>query len=149
VSATRISAATKTPTGVVVAALADPRFAKDKQFPNQWCPIVRGAGGDPVVGDPQAYPRADAQDRSGAGFYAKVTRLSSPVDAIFVEYHAAFYEPDGWFGAGNDNLMPNELRKMIPFKVKDFRIQLTTATDNAAKETAPAEKKSGDDAEKK
>ena len=129
--------------------MVDPRFAKDKQFPNRWCPIIKNAAGDPVIGEPQAYPRSDAQDRSGAGFYAKVTRLASPTDAIFVEYHSTFYEPEGWFGAGNDNRMSTELRKIIPFKVKDFRIQLATATDNAAKENATAEKKSGDDAAKK
>ena len=36
VSATRFCMATKTPDGVIVAAKIDPRFAKDKQFPNQW-----------------------------------------------------------------------------------------------------------------
>ena len=141
VSATRFSVATKTPTGVVVAASVDPRFAKDKQYPNQWKPIVRGAGGNPIVGGAQPY--------SGAAFYAKVTRLSEPANAIFVEYHSAFYEPQDWFGQGNDNLLPSELRKIIPYQVKQFRIKLATATANAAKENATAEKKSGDDTAKK
>jgi hypothetical protein len=141
VSATRFSVATKTPTGVVVAAAVDPRFAKDKQFPNQWSPIVRGAGGDPVVGAPQPY--------SGAGFYAKVTRLTAPTNAIFVEYHSAFYEPADWFGAVNVNKLPAELRKIIPYQVQQFRRKLTAATENAAKENATAEEKSGDDTAKK
>jgi hypothetical protein len=141
VSATRFGAASKTPTGVVVAAAVDPRFAKDKQYPNQWKPIVRNAAGNPVVGDAQPY--------SGAAFYAKVTRLSEPANAIFVEYHSAFYEPEGWFGADNANLLPSELRKIIPYQVKQFRIKLATATANAAKAHATAEKKSGDETAKK
>ena len=147
VSATRFGAATKTPTGVVVAAMIDPRFAKDKQFPNEWHPIVRGAGGDPVVGAPQAYPRADAQNRSGAGFYAKVTRLSSPANAIFVEYHSVFYEPQDWFGAGNFNKLPSELKLIIPHEVQQFRRKLSQATDKAAEEKATANK--GDASAKK
>jgi hypothetical protein len=141
VSATRFGVATKTPTGVVVAAAVDPRFANDKQFPNQWSPITRNAAGDPVVGPAQPY--------SGAGFYAKVTRLTEPTNAIFVEYHSAFYEPEGWFGVDNVNLLPAELRKIIPYQVKQFRIKLGSATENAAKENATAEKKSGDDTAKK
>ena len=141
VSATRFSVATKTPTGVVVAAAVDPRFAKDKQFPNEWSPIVRDAAGNPVVGAPQPY--------SGAAFYAKVTRLTVPTNAIFVEYHSAFYEPVDWFGAGNDNRLPGELKKIIPYQVKQFRIKLAKATEDAAKENTTAEKKSGDDAAKK
>jgi hypothetical protein len=141
VNATRFGVATKTPTGVVVAATVDPRFASDKQFPNQWSSIVRNAAGNPVVGPPQPY--------SGAGFYAKVTRLTEPTNAIFVEYHSAFYEPEGWFGADNANLLPAELRKIIPYQVKQFRMKLRAATENAAKENATAEKKSGDDTAKK
>jgi hypothetical protein len=141
VSATRFGVATKTPAGVVVAAAVDPRFASDKQFPNQWSPITRNAAGDPVVGPPQPY--------SGAGFYAKVTRLAEPTNAVFVEYHSAFYEPEGWFGADNVNLLPSELRKIIPYQVKQFRIKLATATENAAKENATAETKSGDETAKK
>ena len=39
ISATRFGVATKTPTGVVVAAKVDPRFVNDKQFPNLWRPL--------------------------------------------------------------------------------------------------------------
>ena len=73
---------------------------------------------------------------SGAGFYAKVTRLTAPANAIFVEYHSAFYEPEGWFGADNANLLPSELRKIIPYQVKQFRIKLAAATRKAAEEQA-------------
>ena len=46
-SATRFGVATKTPAGVIVAAKVDPRFAKDKEYPNQWREIGRNALGNP------------------------------------------------------------------------------------------------------
>jgi hypothetical protein len=137
IDATRFGVATKTPTGVVVAAAVDPRFAKDKQFPILWRPIERDAGGNPVLGPPQPY--------SGAGFYAKVTRLVEPTNAIFVEYHSAFYEPGDWFGAANVNKLPSELKKIIPYQVTQFRKKLAAATEEAAKQGATtAEKKSSE-----
>jgi hypothetical protein len=128
-SVTRFGVATKTPAGVIVAAKVDPRLAKDKEYPNQSRDIAKNALGNPVLGKPQPY--------SGAGFYAKVTRLIKPKDAIFVEFHEVFYEPRAWFGE-DDNLMPSELRKIIPFEVKQFRIKLLLATKEQA-EKKPAE----------
>ncbi len=136
VSATRFGMATKTPTGVIVAAKVDPRFADDKEYPNRWRPIIRNAAGNPILGRPQPYPRANAKNVSGAGFYAKVTRLVAPADAIFVEYHSAFYEPVDWFGADNVNLLPAELRKIVPYQVKQFRIKLAAETQKAAEDKA-------------
>jgi hypothetical protein len=138
-SETRFGVATKTPTGVIVAAKVDPRFAKDKEYPNQWREIGRNAQGNPVLGPVQQPPY------SGAAFYAKVTRLLKPENAIFVEFHQVFYEPRAWFGE-DDNLMPAELRKMIPFEVKTFRGKLAKATleeaEKKEKEGAkPAEEK--------
>ncbi len=135
-SATRFGVATKIPTGVIVAAKVDPRFAIDKQhpereFPNQWREIIKGALAVAQLGPPHPY--------SGAAFYAKVTRLIKPENAIFVEFHQVFYEPGAWFGA-NVNLMPSELRKIIPFKVKEFRIKLLVATEDQAKKKSGEEK---------
>jgi hypothetical protein len=123
VSVTRFGVATKTPSGVIVAAKLDPRFAKDKQFPNQWREIIRNAQGQIVLGPPKPY--------SGGGFYAKVTRLAKPANAIFVEFHEVCYEPRAWFGE-DENLMSAELRKIIPFEVKTFRIRLLRATEDQA-----------------
>jgi hypothetical protein len=134
VSATRFGVATRTPSGVIVAAKICPRFAKDKEYPNQWRAIDRNAVGDIVLGPLQPY--------SGAGFYAKVTRLIKPDDAIFVEFHEVCYEPRGWFGE-DDNRLPSELRKIIPFEVKTFRAKLAKATLEQAEKKAdeqPAEK---------
>ena len=123
-STTRFGVATKTPTGVMVAARVDPRFAKDKAYPNQWRAITKNAAGNTVLGPLQPY--------SGAGFYAKVTRLIKPQNAIFVEFHQVFYEPHEWFGV-DENLMPAQLRQIIPFEVKQFRAKLLYATKEEAK----------------
>ena len=131
-STTRFGVATKTPTGVIVAAKVDPRFAKDKQYPNQWREIVKDAQGEAQLGPSQPY--------SGAAFYAKVTRLIKPENAIFVEFHHVFYEPRIWFGE-DENLMPTQLRRIIPFKVKEFRIKLARATEEEAEKKLQAEKK--------
>jgi hypothetical protein len=134
-SETRFGVATRTPAGVIVAAKVDPRFSKDKQYPDQWREITKNALGISALGPPQPY--------SGAAFYAKVTRLIKPENAIFVEFHQVFYEPRAWFG-DDENLMPSELRKIIPFEVKQFRAKLARATlDQAEKkpgEAKPAEK---------
>ncbi len=124
-STTRFGVATRTPAGVIVAAKVDPRFAKDKQYPNQWREIIKGAAANIMYGKPQPY--------SGAAFYAKVTRLITPKDAIFLEFHQVFYEPQAWFG--NANRMPSELRKIIPFEVNQFRGKLGRATLDQAEKT--------------
>src|SRR5271157_1562365 len=127
-SATRFCVATKTPTGVIVAAKVDPRLARDKEYPNQWRAINKGAAAVAELGPPQPY--------SGAAFYAKVTRLIKPENAVVVEFHEVFYEPRAWFGQ-DENLMPSELRKIIPFQVKQFRIKLLRATlDQTAKKSS-------------
>ena len=82
-----------------------------------------------MLGPPQPY--------SGAAFYAKVTRLIKPENAIFVEFHQVFYEPRAWFGE-DDNLMPSELRKIIPFEVKQFRSKLASRHKGASGEEARA-----------
>ena len=135
-SSTRFGVATTTPTGVIVAAKVDPRFAKDKQYPNQWREITKDPLGAPVLGPPRPY--------SGAAFYAKVTRLTKPANAIFVEFHHVFHEPRAWFGE-DDNLMPSKLRTIIPFEVKQFRIKLLLATNEEAEKKLSAEKKSGEE----
>jgi len=136
VSATRFGVATKTPTGVIVAAKVDSRFAKDKAYPNQWRAIDKDALGNALMGRPQPY--------SGGGFYAKVTRLIKPQNAIFVEFHQVFYEPLAWFGEDDSNRTRSELLKIIPFEVRQFRGKLARATNDAAEkkpsEAAPAEK---------
>ena len=118
VRATRYAVLSQTADGVVVAGQIDPRFADDPKYPNQWRSIDKDALGNPVLGPKQRY--------SGTGFYVKVTRLDSPKDAIFFEFHSAHNEPYGWF-----NGAPTLLSKVgtaTRFKVKDFRIKLARAS---------------------
>ncbi|MBN9122977.1 MAG: hypothetical protein J0I06_28210 [Planctomycetes bacterium] len=89
---------------VVVAAEIDPRFAADKDFPNQWRSITK-TGGQVKVGPPVAW--------SGAAMYLKITKLAAPAGAVFVEQHIVFAEPTGWFDGAN------LLRSKLPLAVQD------------------------------
>ena len=122
VSATRFAVASKTPTSLLLAAYIDPRFANDAEFPNQWRTVERDATAELVYGRKQAY--------HGAGFYAKVTRLAKPDDAIFVEYHSVFNEPKGWFDG--ENLLRSKVPTIASHQVTQFRGKLAKATLAAA-----------------
>ena len=121
VRATRYAVLSETPDGVVVAGRIDPRFAKDPKYPNQWRAIDKDALGNPVLGPKQPY--------SGTGFYVKVTRLKSPKDAIFFEFHSAYNEPYGWFNGAPT--LSSKVGTITRFKVKDFRIKLARASQEA------------------
>jgi hypothetical protein len=89
---------------VVTAGEIDPRFAGDKEYPNQWRSIIK-EGGQVKIGDPHPW--------SGAGMYLKITKLAEPAGAVFVEQHIIFAEPTGWFGG------ENLLRSKLPLAVQD------------------------------
>ncbi|MBY0457746.1 MAG: hypothetical protein K2V38_10445 [Gemmataceae bacterium] len=89
---------------VVAAAEIDPRFRGDKEFPNEWRSIVK-AGGETKYGPPSPW--------GGASMYLKITRLSEPSGALFVEQHIVFAEPTGWFDGAN------LLRSKLPLAVQD------------------------------
>ena len=91
-SATRLAVATRTETSLTGAAKMDPRFTDDAEYPNRWRSITRDANAEIAYGKPHPY--------TGGGAYAKVTRLLEPADAIFVECHAVYEEPYGWFQGG-------------------------------------------------
>lgn len=84
---------------VVAAAEIDPRFATDKEFPNQW----RALGGDKP---------GPANPWGGAAMYLKITKLAEPAGAVFVEQHIVFAEPTGWFDGAN------LLRSKLPVAVQ-------------------------------
>ncbi|MDY3563560.1 hypothetical protein R5W23_005174 [Gemmata sp. JC673] len=91
---------------LVAAAEIDPRFAGDKEFPNQW----RALGGDkPGPANPWA----------GAAMYLKITKLSDPVGAVFVEQHVIFAEPTGWFDGAN--LLRSKLPIAVQQNVRNMR----------------------------
>jgi hypothetical protein len=101
---------TKTDESVLVAAEIDPRFRGDAEFPNQWQPIIK-EGGTTKLGP--------AADWSGAGFYLKITKLTEPVGALFVEQHIIFAEPTGWFNGAN--LLRSKLPLVVQNNVRTMR----------------------------
>ena len=122
VSATRHAVLTKTPSSIVLATRVDPRFAADAEYPNQWREVTRDVTANLVFGKPQPYV--------GAGFYAKLTRLKTPDDTIFIEYHSTFLEPNGWFQG--ENTLRAKLPVIAAHEVQEFRGKLARATLDAA-----------------
>ena len=116
-SATRLAVATRTGTSFLGAAKMDPRFAADAEYPNQWRPIERDANAEISYGKPHAY--------TGGGAYAKVTKLLDPPEAIFVECHAVYEEPYGWFQGGE--MLNSKLPMIMKAKVRAFRSKLGIA----------------------
>jgi hypothetical protein len=97
---------------VVAAAEVDPRFLNDKQFPNQWQSINKGA----------ANPLGPAQPWPGAGMYLKITQLKEPAGAMFIEQHVIFVEPQGWFGG--ENLLRSKLPHAVQDNLRSMRREL-------------------------
>jgi hypothetical protein len=97
---------TRTAQSVLLASMLDERFKDDAEFPNSWRPITRDDSGRRRLGPPQPF--------TGFGAYAKITRLAEPPGALFVEYHAAFAEPPGWFNG------TNLLRSKLPIAAQEF-----------------------------
>lgn len=105
---------TETADSIVIASLADARFEGDVDFDNNWRSLSVDDAGQRQVGEPQAF--------SGLGSYVKATKLAEPADAIFVEYHVAFIEPQGWFNG--TNLLRSKLPLVAQDLVRRFRRSL-------------------------
>ena len=101
---------------IVSAMQLDPRFAKDKEFPNQWQPVNLKDGAK-VLGPAKSY--------EGFGGYVRMTELKQPPGALFVEFHLVMNEPKEWFGGRN--LIKSKLPLAIQERVRSFRRQLTKA----------------------
>ncbi len=108
----------RTKESIVLASLVDPRFTEDRQFPNQWQPLVRNGSGKLVPGG-QVHPY------QGSGYYLKITRLNEPKGALFVETHIAFVEPVGWFRGAN--LLRSKLPPIVQSQVRSIRRELLKA----------------------
>jgi hypothetical protein len=100
---------------LVLAAMLDPRFADDEQFPNCWRPISRDDNGRQQTGAAQPYRTA--------GWYCKATQLHEPAGALFVEYHVLFDEPVGWFNGAN--LLRSKMPMVAQEGVRKFRRALS------------------------
>jgi hypothetical protein len=118
ISATRYAVITRGKDYLLAAARIDGRFAGDAEYPNQWRPILRDAAANVYFGDAQPY--------TGAGAYAKITRLAEPAEAIFVEAHIVFEEPYGWFEGGN--LLRSKVPVMAQQRVRMFRGKFAIAS---------------------
>jgi hypothetical protein len=104
-------------TAIVSAMQLDPRFANDKQFPNQWRPVDL-KNGKKVIGQPKDY--------EGFGGYVRMTELKEPAGALFVEFHLVMNEPREWFDGRN--LIKAKLPLAIKTRVESFRRQLSKAS---------------------
>jgi hypothetical protein len=100
----------RTGESVLAAAEIDPRFASDKEHPNQWRSITKD-GGQVKAGDPHPW--------HGAAMYLKITKLTQPAGAVFVEQHLVFAEPTGWFDGAN--LLRSKLPQAAQINVRDTR----------------------------
>jgi hypothetical protein len=72
----------------VIAARTDRAFAKDESNANYWIPLA----------SPRT-AKADSPNRPYAGgiSYTKISRLAFKPEALLVEIHTAFVEPNEWF----------------------------------------------------
>lgn len=111
ISLTTQNVKTQSSDSILIASLADPRFEKDAEYPNCWRAISSDDAGRRQTGPPQPY--------SGLGSYVKATRLARPAGAIFMEYHVAFAEPQGWFHGAN--LLRSKLPIVAQDMVRTFR----------------------------
>lgn len=105
ISTTTRNEKTEQQDSVLVASLMDPQFDADRAYPNLWRSLSRDDKGQKQLGQPQTY--------TGLGSYVKVTRLAEPAGSLFVEYHVAFAEPQGWFQGAN------LLRSKLPIAAQD------------------------------
>ena len=101
----------RTNDSLLTASIVDSRFREDKDFPNQWRPILDRDG---KLGDPEPY--------TGAGLYMKITQLHQPAGTVFVECHIRGVEPKGWFQGRN--LLRSKLPPAIQNQVRTARKQM-------------------------
>jgi hypothetical protein len=99
---------------LIIASVADPRFERDAEYPNSWRSLTIDDTGQRQSGPPQSY--------AGLGSYVKATQLAEPAGAIFIEYHVAFIEPEGWFHG--TNLLRSKLPIVAQNMVRKFRRNL-------------------------
>jgi hypothetical protein len=104
-SATHRLVVTRGEESMLAAGAIDPRLTGDADYSNQWRPLRRLPSGK--------FEQGEATPYEASGFYAKVTKLKDPAGALWIEYHQAFDEPEGWFeGTGL-------LRARLPMAVQD------------------------------
>lgn len=81
--------ASRSAESLVIASATDPSFATAGAPSNGWKSLSKTGSSPTDEGARQAY--------AGGISYAKISRVALQPDALFVEMHVAFVEPDGWF----------------------------------------------------
>jgi hypothetical protein len=114
ISLTTQNIKTESKDSILIASIADPRFVKDAEYPNSWQSLTVDDTGKRQTGPTEPY--------AGLGSYAKATKLAEPAGAIFMEYHVAFIEPQGWFHG--TNLLRSKLPIVAQEMVRKFRRNL-------------------------
>lgn len=122
VSATRFSTLTRGEDTVLAAGSIDPRFDKNPEYPNEWRPLIRDVQANIKTGAAHPFTRA--------GGYAKITRLKELADAVFIEFHLIYEEPNGWFDG--INLVKQKVPAMVQEKVRTFRRKLNVASQKSS-----------------
>jgi hypothetical protein len=120
-SATRRVLITQDEESVVIAAIVDPRFQDDEDFPNCWQPLTKNSRGEFTIGERQPYVCS--------GMYMKVTRLQEPDGALLIEYHQLFAEPTEWFDG--KNLLRSKIPLAVQDAVRDLRRRLLKASQGS------------------
>ncbi len=105
---------TRQPDSLLATTRIDPRFDKDRDFPNVWRKITVDEEGQRTLGPAHPYP--------GARGYLKITRLHEPMGALFIEYHLIYSEPQGWFNGADP--LTSKLPAIIQSEVRSFRREL-------------------------
>lgn len=84
VTATSEAVSSRTADSLVIASRTDPGFNAPGPLANRWKPLGPGADASDLV-------------YRGGISYARIDRLRAPEQALIVEVHAAFIEPQAWF----------------------------------------------------
>ncbi len=122
-STTRLAVLVRGRDSVLAAAKIDPRFDHDRDYPNQWRPLVRNELAEVHLGPAHPY--------HWGGGYAKITRLKQPADAVMIECHLVYEEPYAWFEGAN--LVRQKGPLMVQEQVRTFRRKLAIASANNGK----------------
>lgn len=108
------SHSTRSPQSLCLATRLDPSLASLAHLECRWAPIEENAEGQASLGTTTPYAEA-------AG-YSHVTPIHAIPNALLVEMHVLFVEPQGWFHGRN--LLRSKLPPVIQDAVRTFRRKL-------------------------
>ncbi len=113
----------RTEQSLLMAWELDEQFAADDKLQGGWQAIESDDLGRKKLGPVQTY--------RGYGGYGKITRLTDPERALFVECHVVFHEPREWFTGSN--LLRAKMPLLIQESVRKFRRRLKKSEEARSK----------------